>query len=118
MGITNTEKNESHPEWLFGQNPDAIEDQEKRGQQELVNSTLVPSEIHGQEKLEALGFTFGGPLKDDPIFCTVEMPKGYKKVATDHDMWSEIQNGDGKKVALIFYKAAFYDRKAIMTANI
>jgi hypothetical protein len=42
------------------------------------------------------------------------LPDGWQKRATDHDMWSELVDADGVVVASMFYKAAFYDRRAFL----
>jgi len=91
--------------------PGGIEAQEKAGQQKLVNSDVLPKDCPKKE-LKKLGFKF---LKDaDDIFVNVVMPVGWKKVGTDHDMWSDLVDNKGRKRASIFYKAAFYDRSAHM----
>ncbi len=117
--ITNTSKDELHPEWVMGGNPRAIEAQEKRGQEELINSEQLPCECkkEDKEKLESLGVKFGKPLENDPLFCNALLPKGWKKEGSDHDMWSYLVDDKGKRCASIFYKAAFYDRKAHIYAE-
>lgn len=91
---------------------------EKRGQQQLVNSDRLPSKIQGgsgeRTAMEALGFTFGEPDPGDPLFMPAALPAGWKREASDHDMWSYILDGNGRKRVAVFYKAAFYDRKAFM----
>jgi hypothetical protein len=91
--------------------PGGIEAQEKQGQQTLVNKDILPAECPRKE-LISLGFKFLGPYDD--IFVSVEMPADWKKVPTDHDMWSDLVDDKGRKRASIFYKAAFYDRSAHM----
>lgn len=59
-----------------------------------------------------LGFVFGEPVDD--LFIAVTFPAGWKKVATEHSMWSDLVDPQGRKRGGIFYKAAFYDRKASM----
>jgi hypothetical protein len=96
---------------------DAIQTQEKHGQQNLVNSSQLPKNIwpvNGKAVLEAAGVKFLGVDQDDPLFQSVELPQGWKKVGTNHDMWSDLVDEIGKVRAAIFYKAAFYDRKAHM----
>lgn len=114
--ITNTAKDDVHNEWLLGRNPKAIEDQEKRGQKELLNSAQLPTEIEKEDKevLKNLGVVFGEPLPNDPIFCDAKLPDGWKLQVTDHSMWTELLDADNKVIAHIFYKAAFYDRSAFM----
>ena len=113
--IRNTSNEEVHPEWLFGRNPKAIEGQAARGQNELINSSQLPVDVRGKEILEEAGVKFGKPLLDDPLFCIAELPSGWSKRATDHSMWSELIDDKGVVRAHIFYKAAFYDRRADMT---
>jgi hypothetical protein len=91
--------------------------QEKRGQSELVRSESLPTECSGKEALEAAGVRFGEPYSDDPLFCSAELPAGWKKVSTSHSMYSDLLDEKGRKRAEIFYKAAFYDRKADMRAT-
>lgn len=119
MPITNTSANEVQPEWLLGGNPGAILQQESRGQKELVNSTQLPTECRAEDraKLEAAGVVFGEPNENDPLFCDVTLPAGWKKVETDHSMWTDLVDGDGVKRGAIFYKAAFYDRRATLYAE-
>ena len=45
-------------------------------------------------------------------FMLVEMPKKWKLKATGNTYWTEIYDGNNEKIANIFYKAAFYDRRA------
>ena len=115
--VTNTSKHEVHPEWTGGGNPRAIEDQEARGQAELVNSEVLPASCGGREKLEAAGVVFGSPVDGDPLFVHAALPDGWKKRPTEHSMWSDLIDAEGKVRANIFYKAAFYDRKAHMNAT-
>ncbi len=104
---------------LVGTN-DALEFQEAQGQRELVNSTTLPTDMGRVSKynakaiLEAAGVKFGSVVKGDPMFQYVELPAGWKKVPTDHSMWSNLVDDKGRVRAAIFYKAAFYDRSAHM----
>lgn len=93
--------------------PGGIEASEKLGQQELVQSTNLP--IEGlqwhSEQLERWGITFKRE-EIDGLFYSARLPDGWKKVATDHSMWSELRDEKGRRRAGIFYKAASYDRSA------
>ncbi len=93
-----------------------IERQERDGQRQLVNSDRLPTEIIGaaQAEFEALGFTFGEPDPDDPLFRPATLPEGWKREGSDHDMWSYVVDPIGRRRAGVFYKAAFYDRRAHM----
>lgn len=94
--------------------PDGIVASEKRGQTALVNSTNMPSEMYpSREAFEAVGFTFGEPI--DELFLAATLPAGWTRAATNHDMHSDIRDEAGKVRVTIFYKAAFYDRRADAT---
>lgn len=101
---------------LCGQSTDdLIGNQEKRGQQQLVISDRLPTEIHDDHAdFEALGFTLGDPDPVDPLFAPATLPDGWAREASDHDMWSYIVDQHGRRRVAIFYKAAFYDRRADM----
>lgn len=101
---------------MTGQSTDElIGGQEKRGQQQLVNSDRLPAEIHGDRaEFEALGFTLGDPDPADRLFAPATLPAGWTREASDHDMWSYILDELGRRRVAIFYKAAFYDRSAHM----
>jgi hypothetical protein len=100
----------------------AIERSEKRGQQELVESSQLPvdrfdspynnSKHTVREMLLANGGKVLHETADDPIFYDVILPKGWGLKPTDHDMWSDLIDASGRTRAAIFYKAAFYDRSA------
>lgn len=90
-----------------------ITDQEKRGQRQLVHSDRLPSDLKGDRaEWEALGFTFGEPDEEDPVFMPATLPDGWKRQPTEHSMWSVIADQLGRERVAIFYKAAFYDRSA------
>jgi hypothetical protein len=104
-----------------------IEAMEKRGQEEFVESDILPTDIQdpyvlnkpiergsGRKLLESWGFKFGKPIGGDTIFTQAKLPLGWTKKATDHDMWSKILDDQGRERCGIFYKAAFYDRSAHM----
>lgn len=99
--------------------PGAIEASEARGQRELVASTQLPVEMSREDraKLEAAGVKLGKPLPDDGLFCNAELPKGWRLQPTDHSMWSKLIDAEGNERASIFYKAAFYDRRAFLRTS-
>ncbi len=100
--------------FLVASVPGGIERQEAAGQQELVSGTSFPLEMRpGREAFEQMGFVFGDQV--DNIFITATLPAGWKREATDHFMWSYIIDAEGRKRVGIFYKAAFYDRRARAT---
>lgn len=91
--------------------PGGIEAQEKAGQTTFVANSQLPKECPRKD-LEKMGFKFGADVS--ALFVSVTMPAGWKKVATEHSMWSDLLDDKGRKRAGIFYKAAFYDQRADM----
>lgn len=102
--------------FLVAETPGGIEAQEAAGQAALVRrSDLLPREISSRgiraEDLElAWGIKYGDVFDD--LFVNVTLPKGWLIEATDHAMHSKILDANGAIRANIFYKAAFYDRRA------
>lgn len=96
----------------------AIENSERRGQQELVVSDVLPAAMSPETRtvLEKAGVIFGELVEGDNIFRNATLPIGWRKEATDHDMHSHLLDDKGRLRANIFYKAAFYDRSARLTA--
>lgn len=103
--------------FIVASSPGGIEAQEKAGQEKMVNSNFLPKQMDTvvKEKLEELGVKF---LDDyDDIFVNVLLPNGWKKISSDHDMWSYLVNEKDERIANIFYKAAFYDTRAHLTLS-
>lgn len=102
-----------------------IYDQEARGQQSMATSDQLPVEgspghyMYGRDDEAAdkgwlaTGIEFG-PVEKGELFRNAMLPEGWKKVTTDHAMWCDLVDDQGRKRASIFYKAAYYDRKAHM----
>lgn len=95
----------------------SIEAMEAKGQKELVASSQLPMECSpgGREALIKAGVIFGEVSQGDKLFCNVTLPQGWRKVGTDHSMWSDLRDEKDRVRARIFYKAAFYDRRAHMS---
>ena len=100
---------------ITGDGPAAIERQEKRGQDALVRSQVLPIKCLrcSREQIEELGVVFGEPVDD--LFINVTLPDGWEVRPTDHSMWSELVDDEDTVRASIFYKAAFYDRDAFIS---
>lgn len=96
--------------------PGGIEAQEAAGQRAACSVQALPiqgtSKPEERERFEALGFVFGEPT--DKNFVSVTFPAGWSLRPTDHSMWSELVDDAGRKVASMFYKAAFYDCHAFI----
>lgn len=92
-----------------------IENQEAAGQRQLVNSDRLPVDSGGTDAdFEAVGFTFGPPDEHDPLFRPATLPEGWKREGSDHSMGSYVVDPLGRRRVSVFYKAAFYDRRASM----
>lgn len=90
-----------------------IEDMEARGQQELTSQTSkLPTEGSKDPAWAKMGVLFGKPVAGDPVFTEVQLPYGWKLKPTDHSMWNNLLDEQGRVRAKMFYKAAFYDRSA------
>lgn len=125
MSITNTSKQDPmvHLAGSMAAGTDGyIGGQEAAGQRELVESTKLPAKAHGADygtdgwpEFEALGFRKGDPVPGDPLFVEATLPEGWRKEAGQHSMGSHIVDERGVRRVSVFYKAAFYDRRADMS---
>lgn len=117
--VTNTSKTPKIG-WLGGGNPNAILAQEEQGQRELIESDQLPAQTNYPRGLntalqyESMGIKVIGNTEGDDLFLDVVLPTGWKKEATDHSMWNKLKDDKGRVRATFFYKAAFYDRKAMV----
>jgi hypothetical protein len=93
-----------------------IEAQEAQGQRELVASTVLPFPgwNSSDADFEALGFTFGEKVPGDDLFREATLPDGWTRAGTGHAMHSDVLDERGIARVGVFYKAAFYDRRADM----
>lgn len=101
---------------LFGGDPVGIEAMERHGREELVRSEYLPTDGIAKYKkpLERWGFSFGVTDLEDPLFTEAQLPPGWRKRGTEHAMWSEILDAEHRVRLSLFYKAAFYDRRAFL----
>lgn len=124
MAITNTTKQvKENPELALAEamivgTSNMIENQELRGQAELVRSEVLPTEgiETVREIIESNGGTVGETVGGDEMFTSVKLPDGWEKRRTDHSMWSRLHDSKGRERAAMFYKAASYDRSAYISA--
>lgn len=104
-------------EMLVTGKPFDVEASERAGGQEMLNSISLPVDTRPNDQAFIdLGFVFGEPYEDDPIFRDGTLPDGWLKQDAEHHYgyWTYIVDDDGRERASIFYKAAFYDRNACM----
>jgi hypothetical protein len=91
----------------------SIEDQEARGQDELVRQTSqLPTEGSANPAWEKMGVVFGGCVSGDELWRRVTLPEGWSLKKTEHSMWSHLVDVRGCVRGKVFYKAASYDRRA------
>lgn len=96
--------------------PGAIRAQESQGQRELLAASVLPTQMRGGRAVfERLGFVFGEEVDGDPLFIHATLPAGWTKEGSEHAMHSIIRDAQGRERVVVFYKAAFYDRKADMS---
>jgi hypothetical protein len=90
-----------------------IEDMEAQGQRELTGQTSkLPTKGSENPAWAKMGVIYGKPDPSDPVFSGVQLPAGWKLRPTDHSMWNDLLDDQGRVRAKMFYKAAFYDRSA------
>lgn len=88
-----------------------IEGMEAEGQRQFVASAELMPADGPWAVLAELGF--GEPQRtEDDLFVRSTLPAGWRKVATDHAMWSNVEDERGLPRVGVFYKGAFYDRSA------
>lgn len=68
-------------------------------------------------KYERMGIEIVEDYDEDNLFWSVKLPEGWEIKATEHSMWNELLDDKGRRRALFFYKAAFYDRDAFINFN-
>lgn len=101
--------------------PGGIEAQEAAGQIALVKASdrlprvIRPHSVDLARVAQAWGMKLGDVVDD--LFISVVLPEGWRIEATDHSMHSALIDASGAERAGIFYKAAFYDRRASLTVN-
>jgi hypothetical protein len=114
--VINTTKEVAENPRIFVPLPGMIEAQEAQGKREFAKSDVLPAEMCGGEApYLALGFVLGDPVPGDDLFRYGKLPPGWRKDEdTGHSMHTNIRDEKGRLRGSIFYKAAFYDRKASM----
>jgi hypothetical protein len=93
-----------------------IEDMEAQGQRELTSQTTkLPAEGSTNPVWKKMGVIFGPLVAGDAVFREVKLPQGWGWKAADADtntMWNYLVDERGRVRGKMFYKAAFYDRRA------
>lgn len=106
---------------ILSASPAGIIAQEKAGQTELAKNgrnAQLPKDCSDacRKALEAAGVKFWEPVSGDPLFRHATLPEGWEIKPTDHDMYSDLLDEQGRKRASVGYKAAFYDRWAMLSS--
>lgn len=83
-------------------------------EQSSLAVSLLPRKMTEEAKaeLEQAGVTFLGPEPTDDLFQRVALPPGWTMKPTEHLQHCALCDEHGKPRALIFLKAALYDRRA------
>lgn len=98
---------------LVASTPGGIERQEAEGTEKLIASDLLPIKSNAtQEQLTKVGFVFGDPVDD--LFIACQLPKGWIKQRSSGRAFNLIDE-HARLRGYVFYKAAFYDRRASLT---
>jgi len=96
--------------------PGGIEAQEAAGMTWLLTAGVLPKSTeynwYDEAGLKRIGFTFGNP--HDDIFVKATLPNGWAAVLSEDSRQAELVDAHSCCRAVIFYKAAFYDRHANM----
>jgi|GEM_PF-2399697 len=101
---------------------DVIEEMEKRGQLVAIGNPNVskkqlPEEMQPDKSVyEKVGFVFL-ECTGDGVMQDALIPADWSVKATDHAMWNDIFDEQGRKRGNFFYKASFYDRRAHMNLH-
>lgn len=92
-----------------------VEAQEAAGQREMLTAAALPTRTMycTDRDLIDLGFTLGDPRPDDPLFRDATFPEGWTRVPfPDSDYGTYVVDRLGRPRVLLWYKSAFYDRRA------
>jgi hypothetical protein len=97
--------------------PGEIERQEAEGQQWFLTHQVLPKEaLNDKSQLEAWGFVFGEQVDD--LFVSCQYPAGwYVKGASWTPYYSGLHDVKDRIRIIIFYRAAFHNRKAQLKIN-
>lgn len=95
----------------------ALQHMEQQGLEENRREETLPSAMSDDRAtFEKMGIVFHEKVPGDPMFTKVTLPPGWRKEHTGHSMYLDLLDEQGRKRASIFYKSAFYDRSARMSA--
>lgn len=91
--------------------------EERGGRQIAAQTSRLPTQGLDRDRaaFEAMGIKIGAVCEDDKLFTRVEMPEGFK-IVSNSSLWSKLVDAQGRERASMFYKAAFYDRDAFISA--
>jgi len=100
---------------IYGGDGKVIESQERQGATEMVKAIhTLPVKGSDDPDVIRLGIEWGEVYEADQIFREATLPLGWVRHGTGHDMWTDILDERGVVRAKVFYKAAFYDRRALI----
>mgnify|MGYP001571938955 CR=1 FL=1 len=96
--------------------PAYIENMEAVGTRQLFGSDILPADMTPADTAEwqTLGFAFGDPVDGDPLFRRATLPDGWRREGSGDPRGGYLVDPRGIRRVTIWYKAAFYDRRADM----
>jgi len=89
-----------------------INSQDVRCQRKLVRLPTEANEEDATRFYGAMGINVLRMPKCDDILLDAELPAGWRVKATDHSMWSEIIDSNGRKRISVFHKNSVMERSA------
>lgn len=94
-----------------------VEKMEALGAEQLRNQrTVLPTKglANDRERWGKIGVEVGTICSEDPLFTQAVLPDSWtiEEGSSSSDYWSVLKDENGYVRAKLFYKAAFYDRRA------
>ncbi len=100
---------------IFGGEPDVLDHMNIEERRNALNSVMMAKRMKpSKEEWEQLGFTFTD-IPDDDILCRATLPKGWTLEETDHCLWTDIKDENGRIRGSMYYNSLPYDRSARMS---
>ncbi len=98
----------------MAEGPDEAAEEMERYEQRVAvrNVQLAKNMRPNKEEWEKLGFMFFET--EDSVLYNAKLPEGWSIQKTEHSMWNDIVDDQGRLRATMFYKGSFYDRNAHM----
>ncbi|MEV0586352.1 hypothetical protein [Nonomuraea sp. NPDC050310] len=105
------------PDHQFTALAGGVEDLEAIGMSQLLACDVIPARLVGIDEwgLAGLGFELGDLVDGDPLFRYACLPEGWTRKPSDGPRTGYLVDERGQRRAVLWYKAAPYDRRATLT---